>query len=377
MITFRDEAGRIGTVAWSPDGRRLAAGSWAENANALRIWDASPGYRLEESSEPTRTADSRKIRDSLRARAAEMVQAKRWNAALHYLDRWIEDAPNDADARLERAGVYCKLKDAKRALADYSKAISLDASLRADAWHSLGHCYEQLGEVDKAIAAFDECVKAEPDEQSHRMCRADVLALSQKWAEAEADLTKIASLGEPGALLYRLAVIQLHLRKKDAYLATCDGFMQRALKANEPEDTFLCAWTLALAPGAKDRAKQFLEFAEKGLSEEVFDNLVTLGALSYRAEQYERAAKTLTKALSKVDQSKATRQSPVYAWLFSAMVHHQLGNRSESADCLRKALEGISQLDKLPRAQVPWNRRIVLQLLRSEAEGKLLEKTSR
>ncbi len=43
LLTLRGHAGSVYSVAWSPDGKRLATGSWDKTA---KVWDAASGQEL-------------------------------------------------------------------------------------------------------------------------------------------------------------------------------------------------------------------------------------------------------------------------------------------------------------------------------------------
>ena len=94
-----------------------------------------------------------------------------------------------------------------------------------------------------------------------------------------------------------------------------------------------------------------------------------------RAGRFKEAAQRLAEAEAVFQQSSSTRSSIVYDWLFQAMTQHRLGNTEEAASWLKKA---VQEMDEPKTAQdpanIPWNRKLTLKLLRREAEELLSKK---
>jgi tetratricopeptide (TPR) repeat protein len=102
-----------------------------------------------------------------------------------------------------------------------------------------------------------------------------------------------------------------------------------------------------------------------------YDYLHTLGAALYRAGRFKESIEKLEHAI-KVQGGLGGAS----AWLFLAMAHHRLGHAGEAAKWLGKAVRWIdseTQKDRngLAAAALPWDQRLELKLLRSEAEALL------
>ena len=91
------------------------------------------------------------------------------------------------------------------------------------------------------------------------------------------------------------------------------------------------------------------------------------GAVLFRAGRFNDALEHLNKAAKLQDYK---RSSPAYGWYFLAMTHHKLGHQAEAKQWFDKAVECTDNvLDE--NSAVRWNRRLTLELLRSEAEDLL------
>ena len=98
--------------------------------------------------------------------------------------------------------------------------------------------------------------------------------------------------------------------------------------------------------------------------------LGALGAVLYRASQFDAAIHRLTELAAGWDLGKEmpTETSPACAWFFLAMAHHQEGHFDESRKWLNRAVERAEQeITDKPL----WNRRLTLKMLRREAEALL------
>ena len=97
-----------------------------------------------------------------------------------------------------------------------------------------------------------------------------------------------------------------------------------------------------------------------------------MGAVLYRAGQFEKAIRELTKADTLTGESDALT-SPAYTWYFLTMAHHASGHHDEAKKWLQKAVAVTEQVFRAEEDDVgvrlAWNRRLTLKLLREEAES--------
>lgn len=98
MLTLREHAGTIQSVAFGPDGHRLAS---ASEDNMIRIRDATP----EAPGSPARRRDLADRRWPVwqRREAEDCLSRGLWFAAAWHLERLVEREPDDADLRAKLA----------------------------------------------------------------------------------------------------------------------------------------------------------------------------------------------------------------------------------------------------------------------------------
>ena len=137
------------------------------------------------------------------------------------------------------------------------------------------------------------------------------------------------------------------------------------------------AWACALAPDATTDWATAVALAEKAVQSDPKSAMYlnTLGAVLYRAGRFDEALARLSEADALVQEpSEAIKSSPAYTWFFLAMTQHRLGHAEEAKQWLDKAVawtdKTLAEADQ-GTADLPWNRRLTLKLLRDEATALL------
>jgi tetratricopeptide (TPR) repeat protein len=82
------------------------------------------------------------------------------------LRRRLDEAPGDAAALCELAGLMVTLEDGDSAVAAWMAVVEADPE-HAEAWSGLGDLFEQVGMSDNAKACFDEAIRAAPTAERH------------------------------------------------------------------------------------------------------------------------------------------------------------------------------------------------------------------
>ena len=418
------KAGAVTCVAFAPDGKTLATASADGTA---KLWRAatdheatavrteldpddpeSPvavnalGDRLRETHRPREAEDAyRKALARLEKLAAALPDTPDYRHELAYclLAPSLITDPSTAAVQSERqfAEIWRTLPADERfqlgqrllecgkqlrgaghfqeALRAFSKAIELSPD-HADAYHERAHAYEDLKEWDRASADFAEAIQLSPIRTQHYVCRARSFELSGHPENAARDYTQLIELKADSPLVwYKLALFELQRGDHTGYRKLCSGMLERFDQSASVDDAFWVAWTCALAPDALSDWTKPLEFAEKAHADDGknYDKINYLGAVLYRAGRFQEATQRLTEAESAFKQTPSTI---VYNWLFQAMAQHRLGHETEAASWLKKAVQDIDEPKKAEDpATIPWNRRLTLQLLRSEAEELLKQES--
>jgi Flp pilus assembly protein TadD len=141
-----------------------------------------------------------------------------------------------------------------------------------------------------------------------------------------------------------------------------------SFRGASPEKAWLAAWTCVLAPDGVVEPGQVVELAEKLAAQDPKNRSrqTILGAALYRAGRFKEAERRLNQAAA----LPADGLQPVeYTWYFLAMAHQRLGHAREARAWLEKCHKQMEQ--KAKDANLPWNRRLSLELLRREAEALL------
>jgi len=166
------------------------------------------------------------------------------------------------------------------------------------AWYSrLGKAHAEAGRWQEARNAFNDAVQRESDD----------------WND-----------------YHRLAVTQLALGDRAGYQHTCEqAFRRWGVEAPD--------WTCHIGPNALSDYTAILAAEQEHLQRSPDDigRKITMGALTYRAGKYKEAVAILTPLLTP-DSGYADN------WLYLAMAHWHLGNKTEARRCLKLGENGIA-----------------------------------
>jgi tetratricopeptide (TPR) repeat protein len=235
-----------------------------------------------------------------------------------------------------------------------------DPAARARAWTERGRWAE-------AEAAFDEALRARP-------LNSAVLGESVKYYLARFRYQKAASVvseavalqpADPDILHHQILTLQAAgdsdgLRRAASDLLTRFGTLTSVHEANS------VAWSCALAPGAVADpavAVRLLQGALQGWPGPANPNyLKTLGAVMYRAGQFENAIRRLEEGI----RIRRGVNDPL-DWAFLAMAQARLGHRDEA----RRWLARFGEHQPSMRNRSFWEE-LEVRLLRTEAESIVL-----
>jgi tetratricopeptide (TPR) repeat protein len=261
----------------------------------------------------------------------------------------LDAYPEAAWAYLRRGLAYVRAGEAQKAQTDYEQAVAqytraIQASARWALFANRANAYAELGKWEKASADYAEAIQ---DEACDLITR------------------------------YRHGLLRLHLGDRDGYRKACGIMSDRFSKQENVAGTELALWVCVLAPDSVADLSRLVQWAERLLAAQP-NNIVymnTLGATLYRAGRFEDALKLLSKASIAYKPADELRSASAYNSLFLAMAHSRLQHAEEARKWMRKAISKIDASEQKKAAgeaasePVPWNRRLTLRLLRTEAEN--------
>ena len=199
---------------------------------------------------------------------------------------------------------------------------------------------------------------------------------NRKWAatlaglgeldKARQDLQKISAQDPNGYYQqYQTALLSLKLEDLDGYKSACQKILETTRETDPPIAKHFAAWTCALAPNAVDDYTGAIALGRAAVEAEPANPqfLNGLGAILMRAG-LDAEAKPFLEGI--VNNPGDENTSKTYTYSLLAMTEHHLGN----AEAARTHLTTANELaDKELAGSIPWNRRLTIELLRTEAQG--------
>jgi WD40 repeat protein/tetratricopeptide (TPR) repeat protein/tRNA A-37 threonylcarbamoyl transferase component Bud32 len=335
-------------IALSASGRWLVSG---DAGGTVHVWDlAAVRHRLQAAGldwkAPSLPADPPAVPALVTLLETARVHhlGGRYEAAAAVYDRVLARDPSLARVYRDRGAVRLRLNRPAEALTDFRTAKDLAPGLPlgdafAEGYAALGAAHAESGRWAEAVAAFTRATELRPTDAAAWECLA---------------LTRLAAPDRQG------------------YRSTCEAMCQRFAEVDDHDTLHTTARACALGPGAPAEPGRLIVLAAQAhLAYRKLGHLDTLGAVLYRADQYDAAIYWLNQAIK----AQGNDGTP-WDWLFLAMAHQRLGHIAEARKWLEKA---VKQLDAAgPQRQEistpepsAWKRRLELQLLRQETESLL------
>jgi tetratricopeptide (TPR) repeat protein len=225
-----------------------------------------------------------------------------WSAALRALDHLINSRPTNPEFRVRRGIVHAGLGQWEKALTDYTKALELNRHL-ATAWRGWAESYTKVLGHSPVPAEFAGLLKGE-------------------W------------ISDDNAALLRLSGKDIQ-----EYHKLCADILESQGKTMDAREANNIAWICALGPQDAAVAEKSVALVSKSVAEKPkkYNYRNTLGALLYRAGQFDAALSELQESIRLQGDSGGTP----YDWLFLAMVHQRQGRTDEAQQWLQKAIRWI------------------------------------
>jgi WD40 repeat protein len=336
-------------VAWSHHGRKFAAGN---EEGLCEIWDAASGRKL--------------------------MSAQIHSSRVHDL-AWSLD-----DRRIASGGINEQVHLWDGSTGQQLLALeSHGAPIRHIRWSPDGRKLAAVSE-DGVIRVWDATTGYElPNRDFWRhLIRPRQwkefarLTDEQRWSEAAELLQQMIAAGGPDWWpLYQLALVNLQLDDQAAYRETCRRMLATFADTEGEREARSTAWACALCPGTLDDYGLAITLARRALDGQIDSrtNTVggratyreTLGAVLFRAGQYEEALRHVQAASEMKAESKL---SPARIAFLLAMTHQRLGHAADARMWLDRANKEARE--ELTSAKDPpaWTPRLELGLLQREAQ---------
>jgi WD40 repeat protein/tetratricopeptide (TPR) repeat protein/tRNA A-37 threonylcarbamoyl transferase component Bud32 len=305
-----------------------------------------------------------------------------WKEAAADYGEALDRKPDDAALWNLRAVLYTRFGQHDQAIADGSRAVDLkkdDPVL----WFIRGANYTATRQWEKAIADYSKVLDLQPNYLSALAARADAHAQVEQWDKAADDYARVIERAPPNPeMWHRLALLRLQLGDAAGYRATCADLLRRFNRLPNVELANTVAWTCALGPDALpdlsgplrlslatvNATEHTIGWPGLKVSQQAVLYLNTLGAVSYRAGQFEQAVVNLGKAVAARQQTGTPAD-----WLFLSLVHHRLGHAEQAKEWLDRAEQWLKDSTRdRPKddsfgSPVGWETWLELQVLRREA----------
>jgi len=120
------------------------------------------------------------------------LQSRQFSDALSDLDRTIALKPT-AKAHVARGNAYYELHDLSKAMADAEAALRMEAR-NVKAIYLLANCYDDMNQLDKALASYTDCTHLAPEEPLFLLRRGIVQGKKNDFRACLSDLDKAIAL---------------------------------------------------------------------------------------------------------------------------------------------------------------------------------------
>jgi WD40 repeat protein/tRNA A-37 threonylcarbamoyl transferase component Bud32/Flp pilus assembly protein TadD len=232
---------------------------------------------------------------------------------------------------------------------------------------------ELLNQPRQAVDHLTALLERLPADAELYLRRGNACLQLGEYRQAADDYSKAIDLGRVTAeIASRHALLCLGARDPASYRQSCMRMLQRFGKPKESTEAYLMAWACAMAPGAVADPMQPVHLAERAVKlQRGWYYLDALGAVYYRAGQYENAIQRLNEWIKEQSRQLPRSVASWKQWAFLAMAHHRLGHTAEARQWLRKVQE-VAHETPVERQLNPVGFALTdleYELLRREAES--------
>jgi tetratricopeptide (TPR) repeat protein len=224
------------------------------------------------------------------------LKTQKFDEAIQSYQRAIQLNITKKEAYLYIGNAYEQQKDYANAATSYERYLLLLPANPGPAQFQLGRCYTELGQLDKAVLAFEDAVKSSPQEQPYLYQLALAYQKSKEYEKAEGAFQKLIELSPQDAASY-------------------DGIIVRMYdEAGLPEK-------------AVDAARKIIELNPKS---EI--SVLNLGIIYYKLQRYDEAVATFRQALD-------IKPDYEMAWNYMGLSYSQQKKYREAIEAFRQYVQ--------------------------------------
>jgi tetratricopeptide (TPR) repeat protein len=147
--------------------------------------------------------------EELSERSRQLMNEAKYAEAIGFLDRWLEQNPERAEAYNMRGVAYLEQGNENDAISDFNQAVRFDTTSYMPVFNR-GNAYRQQGEIAEALKDYNQVVRKQPSMPDVYINRSAVLYEMKRYQEAQTDLELARELAPENPLVYlNLAKINL------------------------------------------------------------------------------------------------------------------------------------------------------------------------
>jgi len=221
------------------------------------------------------------------------LKERRFKEAAEFLEKAIANGVNSREIFFELATAYEEIQDYHRAADNYEKYVKSGPDNPWSGWLKLALTSIRINQPERAIAAYREALKINPDDVSSNYNLGKLLAENGQYEEAEMVFLKLVQINKRDAITYYGQIMQMYDKA---------GNYNKAVEA----------------------ARKIVELSPNN---EVA--LYNLGIMLDRAGKLEEAASVLNECLRiKPDYN--------YAWFNLGLIYDKMRKHAESVEAFKK-----------------------------------------
>lgn len=143
------------------------------------------------------------------------LKERKFKEAAEFLEKAIANNVDSKEIYFELGTAYEELQDLAKAAENYEKYARKGPANPFPAWLKLAQTFQRLNQPDRAIAAFREALKINPDDLNCNYNLAKLLAETGQFGEAEMIFNKLASMNKRDAITYYGQIMQMYDRAQN------------------------------------------------------------------------------------------------------------------------------------------------------------------